>query len=212
VHIALGGVQPVVIDDIDLLNPRLAGLLATSIQAGSTRVIMTSGPVDGLTGAHRALGSLALAHHDVQPLRRYAHRIAMIAKSILAEILQGSTVEGAASAMSVLAAQSWPGNLRELRAVLDYAARERERGLIIDTDLPESIRLAERPSRPLTLMESAERDAIVAALRASDGNRVAAAAALGIGRTTLYARLRQYRITDVTAGRPVRDPNTPGTA
>lgn len=212
VHTALDGDHPVVLDGIELLSPRLAGLLAAQIQQSSTRVIMTSGPVDDLTGAHRALGSLALARHDVQPLRLYSHRIAAIAKSILAELLPGSSVEVAASALSVLVAQSWPGNLRELRAVLDYAARDRERGLIIDTDLPESVRLAERPSRPLTLMESAERDAIVAALRASDGNRVAAAAALGIGRTTLYARLRQYRIADVTAGRPVRDPNTSGSA
>ncbi|MFF2393275.1 helix-turn-helix domain-containing protein [Nocardia sp. NPDC058114] len=33
------------------------------------------------------------------------------------------------------------------------------------------------------------------ALRAANGNKAATATALGIGRTTLYARLRRYRIT-----------------
>lgn len=45
-------------------------------------------------------------------------------------------------------------------------------------------------------MESAERDTNVAALRASQGNKVAAAEALGIGRTTLYSRVRRYKIDD----------------
>ncbi|MEV6338827.1 helix-turn-helix domain-containing protein [Nocardia vinacea] len=48
-------------------------------------------------------------------------------------------------------------------------------------------------TRRLTLLNTAERDAIVAAPRAANGNKTAAE--LGIGRTTLYARLRQYRIT-----------------
>nr|WP_241733168.1 helix-turn-helix domain-containing protein [Aeromicrobium phoceense] len=43
-------------------------------------------------------------------------------------------------------------------------------------------------------MEEAERDAIVRALEASHGNRSAAASRLGIGRTTLYRKVRQLGI------------------
>ncbi|QVI27277.1 hypothetical protein MN2019_24190 [Mycolicibacterium neoaurum] len=205
---ALSGDQPVVLDSINLLSARAAQALAPPIRVSRNRVVMTSTPTDSLEGPHRALASLALSRHDLQPLRVCLHRIAPITKDLLKQLLPQSTVEVAPSALTILAAQTWPGNLRELREVLDYAARGRQRGLIIDADLPESTRMNELPPRPLTMMEAAERDAIVAALRETDGNRAAAAAALGIGRTTLYARLRQYRITDATTGRGVRDSNT----
>lgn len=50
------------------------------------------------------------------------------------------------------------------------------------------------PSR-LRRLDRAERDAIVEALRESGGNRVAAAAALGLARSTLYRKIGQYGIT-----------------
>lgn len=96
----------------------------------------------------------------------------------------------------MLAQQLWPGNLRELTAVLDYAARGRERGQIIESDFPESVLTHATPLRALTPVEAAERDVIVTVLRACNGNKVTAAAKLGIGRTTLYARIRRYHISD----------------
>lgn len=59
--------------------------------------------------------------------------------------------------------------------------------------LPERMwEAAER--RRLSRIESVQRTEIVAALRESGGNRSAAAALLGIGRTTLYRKLRELRI------------------
>jgi transcriptional regulator of acetoin/glycerol metabolism len=43
----------------------------------------------------------------------------------------------------------------------------------------------------MTLLETAEREAIIKALDAASGNKSEAAEMLGIGRTTLYRRLRQ---------------------
>lgn len=51
------------------------------------------------------------------------------------------------------------------------------------------------PHGSLRPVDQAERDAIVNALRDAGGNRVAAAAALGLARSTLYRKIRQYRIT-----------------
>lgn len=50
--------------------------------------------------------------------------------------------------------------------------------------------------RTLTRIEAAERAEIVAALRQTDGNRSRAAALLGIGRTTLYRKLRALGIDE----------------
>ena len=44
-------------------------------------------------------------------------------------------------------------------------------------------------------MESAERKAVAEALHAAGGNRSRAAAALGIGRNTLYRKMREFGIT-----------------
>ena len=196
VRSALLGERSVVIDNIDALNPRLTGLLASPVQASHNQVVLTGAPMNALDDPHRALASVALTRHDLQPLRTYPHKLAGVVKSVLAELLPTSAIDVAPSTLQILATQPWPGNLRELRAVLEHAARGRERGMIVETDLPEAVRANLVPPRPLTLMESAERDAIVTALRASNGNRAAAAAELGIGRTTLYARLRRYRISE----------------
>ena len=47
----------------------------------------------------------------------------------------------------------------------------------------------------MAALEQAERDVIVTALRTAGGNKVRAARALGLSRTTLYARIRHLRIT-----------------
>ncbi|MFC9839086.1 sigma-54-dependent Fis family transcriptional regulator [Rhodococcus sp. NPDC127530] len=199
---------PVVIDNLHALSPWLADQLTAPVRVSRNQVVLTSAPLTELGTAHRALASLALTRHELQPLRSYPHKLASVAKSVLAEILPDSAVELAPSALQLLAAQPWPGNIRELRAVLQYAARGRERGMIIESDLPETVRMNTQSTRTLTLMETAERDAIVAALRASHGNRAAAAAELGIGRTTLYDRLRRYGITDAEPRTSVRNRNS----
>ncbi|HEY9389162.1 MAG TPA: helix-turn-helix domain-containing protein, partial [Mycobacteriales bacterium] len=52
-----------------------------------------------------------------------------------------------------------------------------------------------RSHKNLTRIEIAERDAIIVALRETNGNRVAAAAHLGMSRSSLYRKLRSYGIT-----------------
>jgi transcriptional regulator of acetoin/glycerol metabolism len=47
----------------------------------------------------------------------------------------------------------------------------------------------------LSPLATAERDAIVAALREHHGNRVVAASHLGMSRSSLYRKLRTYNIT-----------------
>lgn len=205
VRAALEAAKPLVIDNIDALSARLAASLSSPVPASRTQIVLTCVPLSELQGPHRALASLALTRHELQPLRSYPHRLARVVKTLLAELVPNSSLEIAPSALQLLAVHSWPGNLRELRSVLEFAARERERGIITESDLPEAFRSHAKPLRPLTLMESVERAAIVSALRAANGNKAAAAADLGIGRTTLYERLRRYGIVEVPARPGVRN-------
>ena len=128
VRAALQGDKPVVIDNIDALSSRLAGLLASPVQACNSQVVLAGAPLAALDGQHRALASLALTRHDLQPLRTYPHKLAGMVKSLLAELLPNSTIEIAPSNCSASRHNRGRATFANLRAVLDHAARGRERG------------------------------------------------------------------------------------
>jgi transcriptional regulator of acetoin/glycerol metabolism len=96
-------------------------------------------------------------------------------------------------AQRTLARHGWPGNVTELRDALAVALRRRPVGALGVGDLPESCQSV--PRSALRPVDQAERDTIVAALRESAGNRVAAAGALGLARSTLYRKIAQYGIS-----------------
>jgi hypothetical protein len=91
-----------------------------------------------------------------------------------------------------LMAWHWPGNLAELHNTVVLLARRAEGGTIEVDDLPDELRT---PRRALGMLESAEREAVADALRAAGGNRSRAAAALGIGRNTLYRKMRVFGLS-----------------
>jgi transcriptional regulator with PAS, ATPase and Fis domain len=115
-----------------------------------------------------------------------------------------------ADAIALLSAQSWRGNIRELRNVLEQAAMRSDSQHVEVQDLEEVLResgikeiappipaapmpLAGSPARVLRpLAEQVaelERQAIAAALASTGGNKLAAAKLLGISRAKLYERL-----------------------
>ncbi|MEV0912618.1 helix-turn-helix domain-containing protein [Streptomyces hokutonensis] len=96
-------------------------------------------------------------------------------------------------ALRALEEHPWPGNVTELAHVVRALAEHRRvTGPVRRAELPDPVR--EGPAaRRLSPMEHAERAAILAALRRHGGNKARAAAALGIGRATLYRKLRGYQ-------------------
>jgi DNA-binding NtrC family response regulator len=109
-------------------------------------------------------------------------------------------------AMELLMAYDWPGNVRELQNCI-YSAITISDGLRVEpSDLPKRIYLDSKPSDSgkvtsgnVSLAEiateataKAEREAISRALLEAGGNREKAAESLGIGRQTLYRKLKLY--------------------
>ena len=185
----------VVVDGIDLLPDELLDLVIEVVDRRTRpQLVLTSGPVEGLTGRAATLAGTATVREELTPLSVRRADIPDLASSMLRTVAADSSVHLTPGALHALAAQEWPGNLRELRAVIAHAAERRSTGGIAVADLPEHYRVAS-PERPLAALDRAERDTIVAALRAADGNKVQAARELGVSRTTLYARIRQLRIT-----------------
>ncbi|MGD9959758.1 sigma-54-dependent Fis family transcriptional regulator [Nocardioides sp.] len=185
----------VCIDGIDLLSDRLLELVGLRVDTRDRpHLIFTSGPVGDLTGRAAALAGSATRREETLALSARRQDIPALAARMLEELEPGSPVHLTPSAITALSAQSWHGNLRELKAVMSHAVQRRWADAITVGDLPEGYRSGV-PEKPIAPLEQAERDVIVATLQRCGGNKVRAAAELEVSRTTLYARMRSLRIT-----------------
>jgi two-component system response regulator HydG len=97
-------------------------------------------------------------------------------------------------ATSLVLHYPWPGNVRELENALLYCAMMARHHVIEPEDFPETIREQSQSSSPiefgdLVTLEEMERRYMNYVLARVGGNRVKAAAVLGIGRATLYRML-----------------------
>jgi len=137
------------------------------------------------------------------PLRNRGTDVLLLAQGFVeqyaAEMSKSVVGFGPAVAERLLA-YDWPGNVRELQNMIERAvALARGRQLIME-DLPEHVR-AYRPIRraalsgdatELTTLAEVEKRHIGRVLKAVGGSRTDAARILGIGRKTLYRKLRDY--------------------
>ncbi|GAA2321060.1 sigma-54-dependent Fis family transcriptional regulator [Streptomyces violaceusniger] len=95
-------------------------------------------------------------------------------------------------ARRALEQHTWPGNVAELAQVVrEVAERRRATGPVRREELPYGLRVPPA-TRRLSGIERAERTAILEALRRHGDNKARAAESLGIGRATLYRKLRAY--------------------
>jgi transcriptional regulator with PAS, ATPase and Fis domain len=119
---------------------------------------------------------------DIVPL---VHRFAEQAGSPAIELLPAT--------VTALQSYPWPGNLRELSNAVEYAVAFARGAAIAPNHLPEEVRSGRAPEHSNELRSLAEvtRDHVRHVLAACDGNQVAAAKVLGIGRSTLWRRIQE---------------------
>ena len=110
----------------------------------------------------------------------------------------------APEALERLGSHDWPGNVRELENCVQRALAVASGPLLALSDLPPEIRYAGKASgRHYTYLEQLERSAIIQALETNRGHRQRAAEMLGIGKTTMYRKLRDYGLEDGKEVEPV---------
>ncbi|MBI2925625.1 MAG: sigma-54-dependent Fis family transcriptional regulator [Verrucomicrobia bacterium] len=88
----------------------------------------------------------------------------------------------------------WPGNVRQLQNEVQRAVLMCEGQAVDVHDLSISTTPQDPADADLTLMEGVERNAIMQMLKETDGNKLEAARRLGIGRQTLYNKIKLYEI------------------
>ena len=141
---------------------------------------------------------LGAVHINMPPLRERGEDIALLAMVFLKQApaqhrkgIQGFTQE----ALDALQTYPWPGNVQELSDRVRRAVIMAEGTHVrpVDLDIPRQSKRAEEGSISLKLnQQRIETDLIMKAFTLSQGNLSRAAHELGISRSTLYRRLRQY--------------------
>jgi DNA-binding NtrC family response regulator len=104
-------------------------------------------------------------------------------------------------AMSRLMSYDWPGNVRELENCVQRALALGTGPEIQVRDLPSNLVYAmqnESGKRRFSTLREIERDAIRQALEMSGGDRLRAAKLLGIGKTTVYRKIKEYDLEDIS--------------
>jgi DNA-binding NtrC family response regulator len=135
---------------------------------------------------------------ELPPLRERKSDIPILANSFLEKYSEakGETRTISEPAMSRLMAWDWPGNVRELENAIARAVALGSGPILHIGDLPSNLHhpSAERlPQNDEVLpLEELERRAILGAVREAGGDKLIAARLLGIGKTTLYRKLKQY--------------------
>jgi DNA-binding NtrC family response regulator len=113
----------------------------------------------------------------------------------LADELPGAPTDVTSEALERLLVYAWPGNVREMRNVLERAMIMARSSDAVRLDhLPGELRGRGRAAtaRRVAPLEEVERDHIAQALRLHDGNRTRAAKDLGISRVTLLKKIDKY--------------------
>jgi len=136
---------------------------------------------------------------EVPPLRNRREDIAPLAEEFLKrfsaqanQVITGFTAPAAGRIRSF----DWPGNVRQLQNVVQQAVlmcdtkELTEADLAISDDAPPE----QTATAKLTLMQGVERNAIIQMLKETGGNKLEAAKRLGIGRQTLYNKIKSYEI------------------
>jgi len=143
---------------------------------------------------------------EVPPLRERDGDVRLLAESFLrrfADDYSKGAMRFEEDALVALEGARWDGNVRELRNLVESLVVLSHGGTLRRADLPPPHRTASTAATvpggpgaegtgPQT-MDAIERDAILAALKATGGNRERAAKQLGIGLRTLQRKIKEYR-------------------
>ena len=216
--LARGGV--LFLDEIGEISPamqvRLLRVLQEQTYEPLGAVRSERADVRVIAATHRDLGQLVgegsfredlfyrinVARIELPPLRARMEDIPLLCVLFVEHFnaLQNKQVEGLDSAtLELLMLHDWPGNIRELRNVIERAFILCHDGLLEPRHLPEELRqgkeYGERTEAAAgdglrSTRRHAEATRILEALERNDYNRLAAARDLGIHKSTLFRKIR----------------------
>lgn len=150
------------------------------------------------------------------PLRERIEDLPLLIEQFIRETNEnhGSQISGVDDeCFTALASYRWPGNIRQLKHVIERAAILCESATLTANDLPSEVKASARPDSSFTVhLGSSVREVvdelICRTVTYAGGNKVRAAKILGVGRRTIYSRLEHYDGPETNGsanGRPYRN-------
>lgn len=140
------------------------------------------------------------------PLRERKQDIPQLAEVVLNRISfdKGVNYSVSSEVMKSLMAYEWPQNVRELENCLERAAATANSPILTVDDLPPQVQTAQVWAKPggngksngIVPLAEIEKQAIISTLEQLNGDKQMTARLLGIGKTTLYRKLREYGIAE----------------
>ncbi len=138
---------------------------------------------------------------ELPPLRTRAGDVGLLVQRFIERYAtrMGRRIEAVEpEAIEAMTAHAWPGNVRELKNAIERAIVLGDGPVLRCCDLPPNISgpgaLPPAVSGVPRSLREVEADAIVVALRDTGGNKAKAAGILGIDRSTLYKKIKDYEI------------------
>ncbi len=139
----------------------------------------------------------------IPPLRERKQDIPLLIGNVLERINSASQAQHSVGedALRLMLNYDWPGNVRELENCVERACTTCSLPTIHVADLPTQLRTFETQAKAeeavsdplaITPLDQLEKQAILHAIEALDGDKLEAARRLGIGKTTLYRKLKEY--------------------
>ncbi|WP_179377918.1 sigma-54-dependent Fis family transcriptional regulator [Rhodococcus sp. ACS1] len=188
----VGGTTPVIIRGIDALDSTLLSGLRALLQSDARQApVLLTMAADSPAYTEAVAGKLEVDHVWLPPLRDRTADIGPLWQLFVEKLTAGAAMRLSEEAMEVMIAYAWPGNVAELRSVVEKLLRAGKRGVVRPSDLPAAV----QGGRALTMIERAELDALRHALEEAGGNRSKAAQILGLSRATIYRKMKAYRLT-----------------
>jgi DNA-binding NtrC family response regulator len=143
---------------------------------------------------------------QVPPLRERAADIPLLIQGFIER--HGGAAQGVTGfsqeALDRIVGYGWPGNVRELENCVQRALSLGTGPLLQLEDLPAAVLgnvAAPSEHHDSRSLENLERQAILTALESTGGDRLRAAKLLGIGKTTIYRKLKEYGLESADAAR-----------
>ncbi len=142
---------------------------------------------------------------NLPPLRERGEDLTLLADNFIKEldITLNTNIKGINNdALDRLKSYHWPGNIRELRNVIERMMIFTEQGEIGICHMPDKIKGSgwqaaggDNPSQVNDIMEQKQREVILEVLGQTGGNKTQAAKTLGMSRSTLYEKIKKFDLT-----------------
>jgi len=133
----------------------------------------------------------------IPPLRERTEDIPLLSEFFIADVADNMNKKIKSidkAAIDVLCSYSWPGNIRELRNVLERAVILCHGRIIAPQDLILSANAPDKSASVMLTLKNAERNHIKIVLKSVADNRTKAAQMLGIARSTLNEKIKLYNL------------------